>query len=245
MKFVLRKIGTWFYDRLSHIALIGAWLIACYIFLWKNKVKIVGRENLPHTTNILYVSNHLTWIDSFLIGVSVMNFWEMFFYFKCIPWNAADRKNFFTHPVWKHFFALLKNIPVDRGSGNRDAVKELVRNFEKVLIDSNLLLFFEGTRSRTGFIGPCISGVSETIRLVKPKYVIPIFLDWGVQSIMPIADGPRYSAIHSGKTGQVIIGKAIDFSGIDMSKHGSARKNISALVRQAVVNLQNQNSSSK
>ena len=230
----MKTVTAWLYDCLSHIVLIIAWLWGYYIFRIKNKVEIIGRENIPHDTNVLYVSNHLTLIDSFLIGVATLSFWEMLFFFKRISWNAPDRNNFLTHKVWKHLFALLKNVPVDRKVTKLEAIQHQVELFCEALADSNLVLFFEGTRSRNGDIGECRPGISETIRLAKPRFVIPIRLE-GIQPIMSIEAGFSYRGISGGHKGRIIIGRPIDFSDLDMS--GRMRKEIGHRVRQAVVDL--------
>jgi len=230
----MRSIKKWFYGRLSHITLIVAWCWGYYIFRFKNRVEIVGRENLPHDTGILYLPNHLTLIDSFLIGTLVASFWEMLFFPKRIPWNTPDRNNFLRHKVWKHLFKLLKNIPVAR-TKKRHTVQAQIRLFSKALKDGNVVLFFEGTRSRNGEIGECVSGVAETVRVAKPKYVVPILLE-GIQPIMPIEGGFSYGAISSGHRGKVTIGQPINFSNLDMNNRHS-RKEIARLIRQKVVDL--------
>src|SRR3989339_400195 len=110
----MKAVSRWLYDCLSHMVLIVGWLWAYYIFRIKNKVEIIGRENIPHSTNALFLSNHQTLIDSFLIGLVTVSFWETLFHPERIPWNAPDRTNFLTHRVWKHLFQLLKNVPVER-----------------------------------------------------------------------------------------------------------------------------------
>lgn len=216
------------------MVLITGWLWAYYIFRIKNKVEIIGQENLPHDTRALYLANHQTLIDSFLIGLFTLSFWEMLFHPKRISWNAPDRNNFLTHKVWKHLFALLKNVPVERKVTNLEAIQHQVELFCEALSDSNLVLFFEGTRTRNGDIGECRVGVSETIRLAKPRFVIPILLE-NIQPIMPIEAGFSYWGIQGGHRGRVIIGPPIDFSDLDMS--GRVRKEIGHRVRQSVINL--------
>ncbi|MFA6307293.1 MAG: lysophospholipid acyltransferase family protein [Patescibacteria group bacterium] len=230
----MSSIKKWFYGRLSHIVLIVGWLWSIWIFRVRNKVEIIGRENLPHDTRVLYVANHLTLIDSFLIGIATLSWWEILFCPRRISWNTPDRKNFLTHKVWKHLFNLLKNIPVARKSGHH-TIKAQIRLFVRALKTGNVVLFFEATRSRTGEVGPCVPGVAETIRLAQPNFVIPILLE-GIQPIMPIAVGFSYRGISSGHRGTITIGKPINFSDLDMSDR-HVRKVIGHRVRQAVVDL--------
>ena len=146
----MQNIIRFLHNRLSHFTLIIAWLWGFYIFRIRNKVKIIGRENLPHDTNILYLSNHQTLIDSWLIGISVVSFREILFFPSRVPWNAPDRGNFFRHWLGKYVIKLLKNIPTVRHMRNHDAILQQLKLFTDVLENSNLVLFFEGTRSRDG-----------------------------------------------------------------------------------------------
>ena len=230
----MKTVAKWLYGCLSHMVLIVGWLWAYYIFRIKNKVEIIGRENIPHSTNALFLSNHQTLIDSFLIGLVTVSFWETLFHPERIPWNAPDRTNFLTHRVWKHLFQLLKNVPVERKITNLETINHQVELFCEALTGSNLLLFFEGTRTRNGDIGECRPGVSETIRLAKPRFVVPILLE-DIQVIMPIEVGFSYKGISGGHKGRIVIGQPIDFSDLDMS--GRVRKEIGHRVRQAVIDL--------
>lgn len=189
------------------------YFLSFYIFKLLNKIKIIDKENLPRDTSILYVSNHLTLIDSLLIGANVISLWELFLLQTHIPYNAPDMKNFFSHWLGKHFIRMMKCVPVRRGSKNFSAIKRQIDVFCKLLRNNNLLLFFEGTRSRTGEIGECKYGVAATILKAKDIQIVPIRLI-GVDQIMPIESGFKYRKIFSGKKGYMIIGKPIDFEDI-------------------------------
>ena len=86
----LFKVISQFIKRiLSTIAFFfGAWY-SIYVFFVMNQVVIKGRANIPRTTRVLFVSNHATFIDSFLIGMAIINIEDFFFNYRRIPWNAA------------------------------------------------------------------------------------------------------------------------------------------------------------
>jgi 1-acyl-sn-glycerol-3-phosphate acyltransferase len=50
---------------ISRIVISLAWFYALWVFRIRNRIKIVGRENVPRGVNVLYVSNHQTLINSF------------------------------------------------------------------------------------------------------------------------------------------------------------------------------------
>ena len=137
---------------------------------------------------------------------------------------------------------LLKTIPIIRNSKRKkktdnDIIKKQVKRFCSALRHSNLLLFFEGTRSRNKKIGKCKYGVAEAVRIAKPKYVVPILLH-DIHNIMPIKVGFNLFKIGSNKKGFIVIGKPVDFSDLDnLSKNQEIRKLISERVRQSVIDL--------
>ena len=206
---------------LSYFLFIFMYLLGVYVFKVINKIEIKGKENLPRTTKILYVSNHLTFIDSLIIGIGVISLKELLFYPSHIPWNAPDFKNFYSKKIGVFFMKLLKNVPVDRRRlNNEEYVEFLIKRYCKILRKSALLLFPEGGRTKNNkgeVMDRCKSGVAMTIlRMTKedPDFVvIPIYLD-GINEIMPREVGQKYSRIKSGKKGKMIIGKLINFSEI-------------------------------
>ncbi|PIT94750.1 hypothetical protein COT98_02210 [Candidatus Falkowbacteria bacterium CG10_big_fil_rev_8_21_14_0_10_39_9] len=194
------------------------YLLGVYIFKIKNRIMFTGKSNLPRKTKILYISNHQTLIDSLLIGISLINCRELLLRQKNIPWNAPDRKNFLDHGFAKFFFSLLKNIPTDRNIKTKEDMKNQIDGYCQIIKRGwNLLLFFEGTRTRDGSIGKCKRGAAWTILQAKPDFIIPIRIE-GISPIMPVQVGFKYGQISSGHHGQVIIGQALSFTDIISSK---------------------------
>ena len=236
------KIGRKLKLLISFFLFLIAWFCSYYIFRIRNKIKIIGQENLPRSVNTLFLANHQTLMDSFLIGVSVISLRELIFHPIRMPWNAPDKDNFFYNKIITNIMGLLKTIPVIRNSkrknkNDNDIIKKQVKRFCSALRHSNLLLFFEGTRSRNKKIGKCKYGVAEAVRIAKPKYVVPILLH-NIHNIMPIKVGFNLFKIGSNKKGFIVIGKPVDFSDLDnLSKNQEIRKLISERVRQSVIDL--------
>ncbi len=208
-------------------------ILAIYIFKIRNQVKVIGRKNLPKNNGILYVSNHHTLIDSLLIGISVSSIFDVFFHYDRIPWNAPDYDNFFKHPIGRQLIHLSKCVPVHRHTAKLEVINRDINNFCETLKYSNLVLFFEGTRTRNGQISDCKYGVAKTISRVNPNYVVPIYLH-GVQPIMPIKSGFNFTKIYGGHKGLLFIGKPIIFSDL------SDEEMIKNEVKSAVLELQKQ-----
>jgi 1-acyl-sn-glycerol-3-phosphate acyltransferase len=224
---LFKKIFDYVVGRLM---LTGGWLYALWVFRVINRVEIIGRENVPRTQNVLYVANHQTLVDSFLVGMSVARLTDIILHPSLVPWNAPDQKNFFGKHLFRWIFQHLKNIPVTRGQQGKKSMLKQLEQFGSKLKHGTLLLFFEGTRSRDGGIGDCKAGVAEIILKHKPV-VIPILLE-NIQPIMPIEIGFKFFSLRWFKRGCLTIGKPIKFNGC------STRKDVAKMVRQAVLELE-------
>lgn len=200
-------------ESIGRIWLLLLALVAIYIFQIRNRIKVRGRKNLPKENGILYVSNHETIIDSLLIGISVSSLFDIFFHYDRVPYNAPDYHNFFEHPFGEQVMFLTKCVPAHRHTKKLEVIEKDIANFCEILKkkNSNLVLFFQGTRTRDGIIGDCKYGVAKTIMTVKPKYVVPIYLHQ-IQEIMPIESGFNFAKIYGGHKGELYIGKPIIFS---------------------------------
>jgi len=107
--------------------------IICFLF----NVKYVGQENLRDSGGYILCSNHRSLWDPLLIAFGV----------KTRKLNFMAKKELFK---FKPFAAIIRSLgafPVSRGSGDVGAIKNAV----DVVNNGNILLIFpEGTRSKTG-----------------------------------------------------------------------------------------------
>lgn len=201
------KIGLGFGLALG-AAVVGSF----FLFRMMNRIKLIGAENIPSEhENVLYCLNHNSLLDNFAFETAAY-LPKMFFHPDYLPVNLADRKNFFGDPssrklkdrvlniLGKHFFTHLRAYPVDRKSGDMGQVDKWVE-----LLKQNIVVVFpEGTRSRSGQIGSGKPGVGKMIYAARPT-VIPVRIIGtddvlGVGKIIP-------SAFH---TVQIIIGKPLN-----------------------------------
>jgi len=217
-----------------------AWSYALFVFRVFNRVKIIGRENIPSHTNVLYVSNHQTLADSFLIALGVVRLKDVIFWPSKIPWNSPDKQNFFGNPLIGFFFKYLKNVPVTRGVQGKQVLYDWLKKCSQVLRLGRLVIFFEGTRTRDGNIGECKSGLAELIYENKPT-VVPILIE-NIQSIMPLEenikeDFKNFIRLRFFRKGRMIIGKPIVFNGAFELPKSQARKQIALIVRNSVIDL--------
>jgi 1-acyl-sn-glycerol-3-phosphate acyltransferase len=181
-----------------------------------NNIEVSGRENIPFLKKgVCFLVNHRTIADSLWVTLAQMSIVWMLFFQKRIPANAADAKNFFSNPLKKIIFSFMKCIPVKRNTNTVEDLNNQVLEYVKVLEKHNLTLFFEGTRSRNGEIGPCKYGPAKLV-LLKNDYVkfIPVFLDEGISKIMPVKEGKIFTRLSFFKKAKIVFGPEIDFSDI-------------------------------
>jgi 1-acyl-sn-glycerol-3-phosphate acyltransferase len=148
----------------------------------------------------LICANHLTMIDSLILAYAMMPIYQYTFRFNLIPWNVPEKKNFQRNIFSSMICYSLKCIPISRG-GNRDRVKATL-NKCMVLLQKhqNLMIFPEGTRSRTGYI--CTRdfpyGVGRLLNGVPECKVLCIYARGDHQRYHSTL--PRYKEVFSVKT---------------------------------------------
>jgi len=127
----------------SYVAVVSATFVSFLFFRFPfNFTRVRGRNNIPRRgQRVLFVANHTTMYDSFLIAVAAY-FPENILYPSLPFMNFAARENFFRTWFSKTLFTLLRTVPVER----RDH-PWLMRKYVDFLERNNLLIFYQGTRS--------------------------------------------------------------------------------------------------
>ena len=121
--------------------------------------QVKGRENIPSQGPLLIVANHLSLVDPPLLGVSLSR--KMMF---------MAKKELFRFRVIAYFIGSLGAFSVYRGQLNRQALRQARR----ILADGLALVMFpEGTRSRSGRLRPAFSG-SALIAARTGASILPV-----------------------------------------------------------------------
>ena len=106
--------------------------------------QVNGRENIPSQGPLLIVANHLSLADPPLLGVHLSR--EIMF---------MAKKELFRFRMIGYFLGSFGAFPVHRGQLNRQALRQA----RQILADGLALVMFpEGTRSRSGRLRPAFSG---------------------------------------------------------------------------------------
>ncbi len=196
-----------------------------YVF---NRTRVFGKENIQLRPNVLFLSNHQSMIDSFLIGGTAF-YPQAWVKPRIMPWNPAAEENFYRNKFLAWISDNLRCIPVKAG---RKDVKAIFRMAE-ALKYSPMVLFPEGTRSRSGKIGRGRPGAGFLILETWPE-VIPVCID-GMDKVLPI--GKIFPRV--GKEIYVYFGKPLDLSEFkSMEKNKETAQLVTARVMDAIRKLQ-------
>lgn len=146
---------------LSLIVVIGSYLGASSRFydsiprwwarwiLWATgaRVELVGLENVSHDRAQIIVANHVSWYDVLALAAYTPK-----------RYRFVAKKELARVPLWGHAWLAAGHIAVDRADNQR-AVASLDRAGRTIREDnSSVIIFPEGTRSRTGDLQPFKKG---------------------------------------------------------------------------------------
>jgi 1-acyl-sn-glycerol-3-phosphate acyltransferase len=135
-------------------------IIRSFLFLYC-RLRINGRENIPSDGGVIIASNHIAAGDPPFVGSSLGR--EAYF---------LAKKELFRNPLLRTLIRNLNAIPVNRGVFDRNA---LLRSEEILRKGFGLILFPEGTRSKTGELGQGKPGIGMLARhamvSIVPAYV--------------------------------------------------------------------------
>ena len=120
-----------------------AWLVWHIGF----RIRVIGRENLPKEGGFVLAPNHISAIDP--VFVVVARFWGKRLLI------MAKEEILQVNPVFTWMFRHVGVVGIERGRGDVNVVDELIGDVQK---GQGLLIFPEGTRSKTGQVGKVKSG---------------------------------------------------------------------------------------
>ncbi len=178
--------------------------------IWRPRVE--GIENIPRTGRFIVASNHLAFLDSFVIPVTAPR--KVRFLVKSDYWKRKGLIGL----LQRSFFVLVGSVPVDRGTlksaqGSLDVMLKILEQ------EDGIGIYPEGTRSRDGRLYRGRSGAAW-LAMASGAPVIPVGLH-GTEKIMPKGAWlPRLVKV------TVRFGSPVTFEDIDPSLPVSARRQL-------------------
>ena len=137
--------------------LMRAWLQPFAHLYWR--LSRIGREHVPQSGPVIFVSNHRSFIDPFILGLCNRR-----------PVYYVAKEELFKFRPLGWFLCALGAFPVRRGAADADMIetaKAILKRGDPVLI------FPEGTRIRPGALGKPKRGVGR-LALETGATVVPV-----------------------------------------------------------------------
>ncbi|WP_448263121.1 lysophospholipid acyltransferase family protein [Microbacterium aurum] len=189
---------------------LGRWVIAPLARLIY-RPRIEGRKNFPRKGAVILASNHLFFIDSFVIPMAAPR--PVRFLAKSSYFDGKGVRGWFS----REFFYAVGAFPVQRGAGQAalDALDQQRRMLEA---GWSTALYPEGTRSLDGRLYKGRTGVAF-LALQTGAPVIPVGLV-GTNEIMPV--GAKFPRLRPRVT--VRFGEPLDLSHHGSAESGKARR---------------------
>jgi 1-acyl-sn-glycerol-3-phosphate acyltransferase len=132
--------------------------------LWQ--FRAFGVRNIPREGGVLLACNHQSYLDPALVGSCLLR--EMHF---------MARSSLFRNPVFGAMITALNAFPVERDSADVRAVKGAIDRLKAGCV---VLVFPEGTRTRTGAVGRMKSGAALLAERAGVP-IIPVLIEGAFQ----------------------------------------------------------------
>jgi 1-acyl-sn-glycerol-3-phosphate acyltransferase len=163
-------------------------------------VRASGAEHLPSSGPCVIASNHLSYIDPWIVGAHVPARRVRY---------LIERAWFDRSPLWRVFFRAYEAIPADDAATTVDRLVLALR-------DNNVVaLFPEGGIARDGALGRCQPGVA-LVAALSAAPVIPCGLRGTGELLPPGAWLPR-----RGQTIDIAFGEPLTFPGAPTTRPGA------------------------
>jgi 1-acyl-sn-glycerol-3-phosphate acyltransferase len=137
-------------------------------------IRASGRENIPSRGGAILISNHLSHLDVFVLGILLPR-----------PLSYVARSTLFV-PVLGALIRSVGGFPIQREGMGASGLKETLRRLRNGGV---VVLFPEGTRSRDGELGaikPGIAAVATRARVpIVPAAVAGTFEAWPRRRLFP------------------------------------------------------------
>ena len=134
VEWIIGKFNQDIKDR-SSLAIVN-WAFRQVIRIAGTKVIVLGEENVPKDTAVLYVGNHRSYFDILLTYVRVPR-----------PTGYVAKKEMLRYPLLSNWMRYLHCLFLDRDN-IKEGLKTILEAIEKVKNGISIFIFPEGTRNK-------------------------------------------------------------------------------------------------
>ncbi len=205
---------------------LGRWVLAPLARLIY-RPRIEGRKNFPRKGAVIIASNHLSFIDSFVIPMASPR--PVRFLAKSSYFDGKGIKGWFS----REFFYAVGAFPVQRGAGQA-ALDALEQQKRMLAAGWSTALYPEGTRSLDGRLYKGRTGIAF-LALQSGAPVIPVGLV-GTNDVMPV--GAKFPRLRPRVT--VRFGEPLDLAHHGPAESGKARRLATDEIMAAIHSLSGQ-----
>ena len=161
------------------------------------RLEVIGAENCPEYGPLIVASNHVSFLDPILVGVSVSR-----------PLNFMARDSLFKHKIFAKVLRAVNAFPLKRDGVDLGAMRSAI---DKLAEGKAVLIFPEGTRSKDGTLGSPRPGIG-LLAANSGASILPCYIEGAIDALPRHAVFPRFKKIC------VYIGRPLGFDARDTGK---------------------------
>jgi acyl-[acyl-carrier-protein]-phospholipid O-acyltransferase/long-chain-fatty-acid--[acyl-carrier-protein] ligase len=129
------------------------------------RIRTVGRENVPDKGGVLFVSNHMSFVDTLLLIASTDRVIRFVIF-----------RDIYDHPIVKPLAKIMGAIPISSKSRPREVLHSLDEAAAALKNGDVVCIFAEGQITRVGHLLPFRRGLAHIARGSKAP-IVPVYLD--------------------------------------------------------------------
>jgi len=190
-------------------------------------VEVEGLQNVVRDRSQVFVANHESWFDSFVLGAVLP-----------VPITFVSKKGMFRVPVYSYIMRRLRFVCVDRANP-RDALKNMDATVALLRSGLSLVVYPEGTTNKTGKLGSFKRGaVLLAARAGVP--IVPIAV-MGTRKIK--LRGSLW--IHFGMPTRVIISEPVEVGDVEREEQRAVAERLRAIIEEGLTEVGRHQASSE
>ena len=151
--------------------------IACLLFF---RLRVEGREHIPHSGGVILLANHQSHLDPILAGVACNR-----------PLHPMARESLFHNGIFGWLIRTLGAIPIDRDGFGLAGIRGTLRSLKSNQV---VLVFGEGTRSPDGQLRSFKAGFCTLARRGKVP-ILPLAISGAFDAFPRNSKFPRPAKI--------------------------------------------------